>query len=208
MRSSFVGALDARGSRRSCFICPVMGSMTVRFALAERSATFARAFMDAPESSAASVGLLCWEGRTGIGNDACSAAGRVARAACFACLWALRACLRAVTECTRPLCDRCGFSSPPLIPSSARSAAGNRVVERERSLPLRPDMDEKFCGGNKRFIQKCPLFSPTCPLRPVAAPSTCRPMFRAHVVRRVQARQTRPIERRLATSITALAALP
>ena len=132
MRSSFVGLDDDDGAD---LIWPVMGSMTRRAGAPWGGDTFDRGFFAC--SSVVGGPLL---GTTGAGRRL------GALDACFACLCSLRASFRALTLKRRAfLAGRpcCAASS---MPSSSRSAAGSRVVERALSTPRTIQGErEKMC---------------------------------------------------------------
>ena len=134
MRSSFVGLDDDDGAD---LIWPVMGSMTRRAGAPWGADTFDRGFFAC--SSVVGGSLL---GTTGAGRRL------GALDACFACLCSLRASLRALTLKRRAFLAGRPFCVASSMPSSSRSAAGSRVVERALSTPRTiQEGREKMWGG-------------------------------------------------------------
>ena len=132
MRSSFVGLDDDDGAD---LIWPVMGSMTRRAGAPWGGDTFDRGFFAC--SSVVGGPLL---GTTGAGRRL------GALDACFACLCSLRASLRALTLKRRAFLAGRPFCAASSMPSSSRSAAGSRVVERALSTPRTIQEErEKMC---------------------------------------------------------------
>lgn len=132
MRSSFVGLDDDDGAD---LIWPVMGSMTRRVGAPWGADTFDRGFFAC--SSVVGGPLL---GTTGAGRRL------GALDACFACLCSLRASLRALTLKRRAFLAGRPFCVASSMPSSSRSAAGSRVVERALSTPRTIQEErEKMC---------------------------------------------------------------
>ena len=132
MRSSFVGLDDDDGAD---LIWPVMGSMTRRAGAPWGGDTFDRGFFAC--SSVVGGPLL---GTTGAGRRL------GALDACFACLCSLRASLRALTLKRRAFLAGRPFCAASSMPSSSRSAAGSRVVERALSTPRTMQEErEKMC---------------------------------------------------------------
>ena len=132
MRSSFVGLDDDDGAD---LIWPVMGSMTRRAGAPWGGDTFDRGFFAC--SSVVGGPLL---GTTGAGRRL------GALDACFACLCSLRASLRALTLKRRAFLAGRPFCAASSMPSTSRSAAGSRVVERALSTPRTIQEErEKMC---------------------------------------------------------------
>ena len=135
MRSSFVGLDDDDGAD---LIWPVMGSMTRRVGAPWGVDTFDRGF------------FACFSVADLVGGPLFGATGAGRRLgaldACFACLCSLRASLRALTLKRRAFLAGRPFCAASSMPSSSRSAAGSRVVERALSTPRTIQEErEKMC---------------------------------------------------------------
>ena len=139
MRSSFVGLDDDDDDEDGAgLIWPVMGSMTRRVGATLGGDTFDTAFFACSSVSDLVGGPLL--GATGDGRRL------GALDACFACLCSLRASLRALTLKRRAFLAGRPFCAASSMPSSSRSAAGSRVVERALSTPRTiQEGREKMC---------------------------------------------------------------